>query len=432
MQKRSFLIFSAIFLALVGIIFGAVYASRLPRTLTIAVGPAGLETHRYVTALAQAEIDGRESVRLKIITTSGAAESAKLLENGSTDLAVIRSDYDLPLNGQTLLVNTKRSVIIMAPQKRNGIQKLGDLKGKRVAVAKLTDPNVPLVRKVLAVSELSETDVTLIESELADLAELLATGKVDAAIAIVVPTASLFTDLVSTIAKRLPGGLRIVPIENAQATADRIIGLEAIEIPAGTFGVGRPKDDISTVAISYRTMARKSMSDDLAGRTAKSFFDLRTRLSRQFPIAFNAEAPDGKTGARIPSHPGAMAYFDGESKTFFERYSELIFTGIWGVSIVGSALTGFVAWASRKRQNEGKSLVDEIAVLTAATRSAANAEDVAAIERRGDAIVAQLATQRQNGHISEALIESAGLALDHYRSVLETARKQGNNVQTPA
>ena len=105
MQKRSFLIFSAILLALVGMIFGAVYASKLPRTLTIAVGPAGLETHRYVTALAQAEIDGRESVRLKIITTSGAAESAKLLENGSTDLAVIRSDYDLPLNGQTLLVN---------------------------------------------------------------------------------------------------------------------------------------------------------------------------------------------------------------------------------------------------------------------------------------------------------------------------------------
>ena len=127
-----------------------------------------------------------------------------------------------------------------------------------------------------------------------------------------------------------------------------------------------------------------------------------------------------------------MAYFDGESKTFFERYSELIFTGIWGVFIVGSALTGFVAWANRKRQNEGKSLVDEIAVLTAATRSAASAEDVAAIERRGDAIVAQLATQRQNGHVSEALIESAGLALDHYRSVLETARKQGNNVQTPA
>jgi TRAP transporter TAXI family solute receptor len=432
MQKRSFLTITAILLALTGIFFGAIYASNLPRTLTIAVGPAGLETHRYVTALAQAEIDGRERIRLKIITTSGAAESAKLLESGRSDLAVIRSDYDLPLNGQTLLVNTKRSIIIMAPQKRGGIQKLNDLKGKRVAVAILTDPNIPLVRKVLAVSELGEADVTLVESELADLPELLASGKADAAIAVVVPTASVFTDLVSTLAKRLPGGLRIIPIENAQAAADRIIGLEVVEIPAGAFGVGRPKDEISTVAISYRTMARKNMSDDLAGKVAKSFFDMRTRLSRQFPIAYNAEAPDMKTGARIPVHAGAMAYFDGESKTFLERYSELIFVGLWGVSIIGSALTGFIAWLGRKRFNEGKNLVEEITTLTASARKATTPDEITAIELRGDAIVAQLAKQRQEGHVSDALIESAGLTLDHYRSVIEQRQTDKGVVITHA
>ena len=85
-------------------------------------------------------------------------------------------------------------------------------------------------------------------------------------------------------------------------------------------------------------MARKSLSDDLAGRAAKTLYDLRTRLSRSTPQAFSAEPPDAKTGARIPTHPGATAYFDGETKSFYERYGEAILTGVWGLSIFGSGI----------------------------------------------------------------------------------------------
>jgi TRAP transporter TAXI family solute receptor len=423
MHKRSFLTILAVVLALSGVGFSAFFFARLPRTLTIAVGPAGLETHQYVNALAQAGFDAREKIRLKVITTDGAADSARLLDSGKVDLAIIRSDFELPANGETLLVNTKRAVVIMAPQKRGGIQKLSDLKGKRIAVAKLTDPNIPFVRRLLAVAEIGEGDATLIESDMTDLPELLGTGKADAAIAIVVPTARNFTDLVPQIARRLPGGLRIVPIEEAQTVSSRIIGVEPVEIPAGAFGTGRPREEVQSVAISYRTMARKTLSEDLAGRTAKSLYDLRTRVSRMLPIAYGAEPPDAKTGARIPVHPGAMAYFDGETKTLFERYGEAILSLLWGSSILGSGLAGFIAWAGRKRHGEGSQLIDEITTLTASAR-AASAADLARIEMRGDAIVANLARMRQNGHVSDGLMESAALALDHFRSVVETARNR--------
>jgi hypothetical protein len=121
-------------------------------------------------------------------------------------------------------------------------------------------------------------------------------------------------------------------------------------------------------------------------------------------------------------HPGAMAYFDGESKTFYERYGEMLFTGLWGASILGSGLFAFVAWASRKRRGEGSKLVDEIVTLTTAARSAAP-EELRTIEVQGDAIVASLAQLRKEGDISEALIESAALALDHFRSVVEAVRR---------
>ena len=33
----------------------------------------------------------------------------------------------------------------------------------------------------------------------------------------------------------------------------------------------------------------------------------------------------------MPAHPGAAAYLDGELKTFFDRYSELLY---WGLMLV--------------------------------------------------------------------------------------------------
>ncbi len=422
MRRRSLLPIIAVLLALVGVTFGGLFLSRLPRTLTLAVGPPGQETHRYAQALAEAGIEARDRIRLKIVTTEGADASARLMDNGKIDLAIIRSDYDLPATGQSILVNTRRLAIVMAPQRaRGGILKFEDLKGKRIAVARLTDPNLPLVRRMLAVADIGEKDATLIEVDLQELPELLGTGKVDAAIAIVVPSAPSVTMLLPEIARRLPGGLRIVPIDEAQAIANRVTGVETAEIPAGAFGAKRPAEEITTVAISYRTVARASMSEDLAGRTAKTLYDLRTRLNRTIPIAFTAEPPDGKMGARLPVHPGAMAYFDGETKTFFERYGELVFTGLWGASILGSGLAGFLAWIGRKRHGEGGQMVEEIGALTTAARTASPAA-LAEIEARGDAIVANLARLRTEGFVTDQLIESAGLALEHFRSVVDRAR----------
>jgi TRAP transporter TAXI family solute receptor len=423
MRRHSILPVLAVILALIGVSFGVYFVSRLPRTLTMAVGPVGLETHRYAEALAQAGTEARDRIRLRIVTTEGAEASARLMETGKVDLAIIRSDYDLPTNGQSILVNTRRIVVVMAPRRaRGGIRKFDDLKGKRIAVVKVTDPNLPLVRRMLAVADIGEKDATLVEAEMQDLPELLGTGKMDAAIAIVVPSAPSFTALVPEIAKRLPGGLRIVPLDEAQAIANRVNGVEIAEIPAGAFGAKRPVEEVATVAITYRTVARATMSEDLAGNVAKSLYDLRTRLNRTIPIAFTAEPPDGKAGARLPVHPGAMAYFDGESKTFYERYGEMLFTGLWGASILGSGLFAIVAWASRKRRGEGSKLVDEIVTLTTAARSAAP-EQLRTIEVQGDAIVASLAQLRKEGDISEALIESAALALDHFRSVVESVRR---------
>jgi TRAP transporter TAXI family solute receptor len=422
MRKRSALTLIALVLGLAGLVLGGIFISRLPRTLTLAAGPAGLETHRYAEAVARASLEGRGRIRYKIVTTSGAAESAKLLEDGKVNLAIIRSDVDLPANGQTIIVNAKRLALVIAPQlKRGGIQKLGDLRGKRIAVVRLTDPNLPLVRRMLAVADIAEGAMTLIECDLADLPDLLATGKADAAIAVMVTSAPAVAETIPQIAKRVPGGIRFIPIAEAEAMANRIIGVETAELPAGSFGSGRPQEEVATIAISYRTMARENMPNELAGLVAQSLYNLRTRLSRQVPIAFSSEPPDAKTGARLPVHPGATEFFDGESKSFLERYGELLLTILWGGTLVGSAASGLMAWIYRSSHQDGGKLLSEIASLTGDARAAAGA-GMAGIDARVDAIVAELAQLRSKGRITEQDIEGATLAIEHYRNVADIAR----------
>jgi TRAP transporter TAXI family solute receptor len=422
MNRRFVFAIIAFSLAAAGLVLGGVFMLRMPRTYTIAVGPAGLETHRYAEALARLSSEARDRVRYRVITTMGAQESARLLEERKADLAIVRSDYDLPANGQTLLVNTKRVVVAFAPRlRRGGIQTFADLKGKRIAVVRLTDPNLPLVRRLLAVAEIGDNDATLIEADLGEIGDLFAANRIDAAIAVTVPNSPQTADAIPLIARRLPNGIRILPIPAAEAMASRIIGVETQDLPAGIFGAGRPEEEVSTVAISYRTMARSTMPNDTAADIAKSLYDQRTRMARIAPVVFTAEPPDAKTGARIPAHPGAVAYFDGESRTFMERWGESLLMLLWGGTLIGSVVTGFFAWVFRKGHDEGGKLLDEVIALTAAAR-AATPSGLAPIESRIDEIVGELARKRAKGWTSDAVIESASLALDHFRSIADAAR----------
>ena len=54
--------------------------------------------------------------------------------------------------------------------------------------------------------------------------------------------------------------------------------------------------------------------------------------------AAKIEKPDTDKDAAVTVHPGAAAYLDGELKTFFDRYSDLLYWGLMAMSVLGSGL----------------------------------------------------------------------------------------------
>ena len=91
-----------------------------PVTLRIAVGPASSDDLKVVQALTQAFTRARGYVRLRPLQTDGAAASAKALEEGKADLAIIRGDLDVPKNAQAVATLRKNVAVLWVPPAAKG------------------------------------------------------------------------------------------------------------------------------------------------------------------------------------------------------------------------------------------------------------------------------------------------------------------------
>ena len=92
--------------------------------------------------------------------------------------------------------------------------------------------------------------------------------------------------------------------------------------------------------IPFYLVAKKTISNDLVGAVAKGVMDARRELIAEYPLLAQISKPETDKDAYIPVHPGAAAYFDGDAKTFFDKYGDQIF---YGSMLLGSLMSLFAA-----------------------------------------------------------------------------------------
>ena len=149
-RGSPFLLVAAALLIFAAIAGTAFLLSR-PTILRIAVGPSGSDDQKLIQALAQSFANEGSPVRLTVLSTAGAVESAGLLGTGETDMAVVRADEEMPKGTGTVAILRKNVVVLWAPSgaarkggkkdAKSKIKEIGDLEGHRVGVVGRTwDP----------------------------------------------------------------------------------------------------------------------------------------------------------------------------------------------------------------------------------------------------------------------------------------------------
>jgi TRAP transporter TAXI family solute receptor len=426
-KRRTMFVTLAGILAVTGALVGVYYFAMRPETLRIAVGPANSDDLKVVQALTQAFTQARGHVRLRLVQTDGAAASAKSLEEGKADLAIVRGDLDMPKNAQAMATLRKNVAVLWVPPAAKGkgkksapkITKITQLAGHRVGVVGRTQANVNLLKVILQQYGVDPAKVEVVQFPATEAAEAIRSAKADAYLAAGPVNSKITADAINA-STRDGKSPTFLAIDSAEAIAQNHPAYEASEIPAGAFGGSpdKPDDEVKTIGFSHHIVARKGLSDSTVATFTRQLFAIRQQLLAEFPLAAKIETPDTDKDAALPVHPGAAAFVDGEEKTFLDRYSDYIWWGLMALSAMGSAGAWFAGYLKKDERNGNGSLRGRLLDMIAKARLSESIDELDQMQSEADEILRDTLNCFDDGAIEEGALTAFSIALEQFHNAV--------------
>ena len=371
-----------------------------PVTLSIAVGSLDGEAPKVVSAIASRLAAMNAPVRLKVVETAGALESADAFASGKTDLAVVRADVGDLSQAQAIVVLAEAVALLVAPPGSS----ITDMAGlKRVTVGVVGgEVNQKVVSVLTKEYGLDRANVVFKNLAPADTRRALDSKEVRVLL-FVLPLTEKYLSLVRGLFPQNPKTAPVlIAIENAGAIAEKERAYESFDIPKETFRGSPPvpDDDLTTLKVPYYVVAKKTLDKDLIADFTQSFTSARRDLLSEQPILAQVKAPDTDPGAFLPVHPGAAEFYNGNQQSFLDRWSNAIFLtpmALGGLATILAAAWKFLRSGEFKTKEEA---LDLLYALGQRIRTAKTESDLLEIEDRIDAILreqrARAATDDEN------------------------------------
>jgi TRAP-type uncharacterized transport system substrate-binding protein len=406
----------AIFTAAAGAL---VYALR-PLTLRIAVGPAGGEDERLVAAIVESFADGRV-LRLVPTVVGASDQGLALLSSGKVDFAVVRADLAASSEAETVAVVRKDFVTLWSPTgvpakdakaRNTKITDIAGLAGHRIGIIGQTPINVELLKVILTGSGVAPEKVTVTQFSASQIDELARDPAIDAFMAVGPLNNGVAAQAIAATL-RVRGEPKFLAIEASEAIALKNPSYASDEIPLGVFNSSpaRPEDKVETLSVEHLIVARKTLSEMTVAAFARQLFAIRQSLARKVGTAL-IQKPDTDKDAELPVHRGAAAFFDGNERTFLDKYGDYFWFALLALSGLGSA----VAWLRhflKRDEREGTNLHRaKILTMIPKVRTVQSADELAAMQREVDAIIREAVECYDNGAIDEGDLAAFGLVLE--------------------
>lgn len=418
--RRGFTILAGL-LAMAGITAGIFYVASQPRTLRLAVGPLGSEDARMAAGFVQGLNREKSQIRLRLILTEGSEESARKIDAGEAELAIVRPDIALPARADTALI-TRRSFPFIITTKETAIGRIADLRGRRVGVVRNPAGNIALLKLVLSQYEVSSDEVTIVGLTQDEVVPFARQGRIDAFFSVSAVGARTNGDGVGRLRAAWGEDPVLIPIREADALAARIRAIETGEIVRGALGGDppRPAENLPTIAITSRLVASQALDEDIVGTLVGQLLALRVTLAAELPQIQGLETPATDKDAPLPVHAGAAAFIDGEQKTFFERYGDWFYLGVMALSLLGTGAAGLLGRESAARRRQAMMGLDRLLALLPQIRGATDLDMLDRYRAQADAILLEVLGDFGQGNLDSSAIAAYRLVFDQVsRAVVE-------------
>ncbi len=429
-MRRVVLAAAAGGLAIMAGLAGGVYWYERPTLVRVAVA-RDTEDMKVILAAAQIMARGRETVRMRVIGVANSAGAAAAFDAGDVDLAVVRTDINMPKAGQTAVILRRSPAALFAPF-GSDIEEVNDLRGKRIGVVVPRDgatANVRLLETILARYGAVGSATTRTPITLKDLPDAIAGKRIDVVFSVGPPGFGLLTAAVAAVADASGGAPVFIPMDEGKAISLISPELEPFEVARGTFGgeAPLPPRDLTTISVSTRLVANENLRDSVVSAITRVMFTNRPAIAVSAPSANLMEEPPTEKGTALPTHPGAAAYLDGDEETFLDIYGDYIYLGAMVLSVIASAAAALASRFSAEKQARVESvfeeLLDRLLEAIARAREAAKSE-LDGLERDADAMLREALATGGGRTLDAHRIAALGLGLDQLRAAIRDRRRQ--------
>ena len=158
------------------------------------------------------------------------------------------------------------------------------------------------------------------------------------------------------------GGFTLNAIDEAKALARRNPGVSEETLATGMLSTtpAIPEDDLETVGLQWLLVTQSRMSTVTAEDLARTIYENKAELALDDGFASRIEPAEVDKDAFIVAHQGAAEYINDDTKSFMDRYSDLLYLGAGALSIIGSIFVGLYTKVTRIAPEKASELATAI------------------------------------------------------------------------
>src|ERR1700687_251189 len=422
--RYQVLLFVAVTLILtIATVWGGRIWLRNSETLIFAVGDAnGLEA-RFAARLATVLKNNNSRLRLKIVSNADNAKALAQFDHRQADLAVLRTDAKVPPRARALAILEHDVLLLISPGNKK-IKSLAELKKQKIAVLADGDNAAAFVRNVLEIADSSDAPSRVQTAPPnSTFDKLFASGGFGAVIAIAHTSTILKDKRYEQYAKR--GGFTVNAIDESKALARRNPGITEETLATGMLSSAPaiPDDDLDTIGLQWLLVAQSKMSTTTAGDLARTIYENKAELALDDGICSRIEPADTDKDAFIVAHQGAAEYINDDTKSFMDRYSDLLYLGAAALSVIGSIFAGLYTKVTRIAPEKASELATAILDIGERTAHATSMDALDALQDELEAILRGAVIGLRDGTISSNGLDTFKLGYEFVRDEIGMRRE---------
>jgi len=347
-RRKRFWLWSALLvvLTLLAAVAAWLYLTReIPLTyLKVASGPFRSDSYEMLEQVADVVERQSDMIRLQVLPTKDSSENISMINQGTADLATIRSDTPVTASIHMVAILFPDFFQIITRTDKE-IYLVSDLEGKRIAIPPFGTDEFRSFWAVADHYDLSITGIKWVAMPFTQARSKLLSGEIDAIFTVRSLRDRLLLNLFEdALLKNIR--LKFVEIDQAEAIQVKRPFLGAGKIPKGTFGGNPivPNRDTTSSSVDRTLVARTDIEPELVRELTRVLFENRLDLVIRFALASAIQKPEIESGLSIPLHPGSEQYYNRDQPSFLQENAEPIALMI---TIAAMIFSGLLALRSR-------------------------------------------------------------------------------------